>query len=316
MHPGLPAISVLCPKARNQSATMAGSAKGRSHSRHWLRRYGLVQSPPLSLFSTDSNAFKDGTLDIPIGQILAQGNGALHGIDGSPSMIDASKKVIAGAGLEGTCTFQGIVYFYFIFHQKIFFSYFTGLDIPYPVLDANNLLSVPSLQTANFSKIFSNAAMHWILAPPATREAFFHGVKNALIPGGRFVFEMGGLGNVAEVRAALLSAVGRRVGLARAKEVDPWFFPDEEWVRDMVERTVGGFEIEKIEREWRPTDADVGGVQGWIRLMGKEFFQALGEDEREMCIREVVDVLEVVCAKPGGGFMLSYVRLRGVVRKL
>lgn len=42
--------------------------------------------------------------------------------------------------------------------------------------------------------------MHWILRPEGTREAFFHGVKNALKVGGTFAFEMGGMGNVAEVK--------------------------------------------------------------------------------------------------------------------
>lgn len=167
-----------------------------------------------------------------------------------------------------------------------------------------------------FNKAFSNAAMHWILRKEATRESFFRGVKAALTPGGTFAFEMGGLGNVSELRGALLMAVGRRLGLARAQEIDPWFFPDEEWVTEVMERKVGGWKVEKIEREWRPTTADAGGVDGWMRLMGKQFFDALPEEEREACIREIVDVLEVVCAKPRGGYMFSYVRLRVLARKI
>ena len=54
-------------------------------------------------------------------------------------------------------------------------------------------------------------------------------MRDALAPGGTFAFEMGGLGNVAEMRAALLSAVARRVGMERAVAADPWFFPDEGW---------------------------------------------------------------------------------------
>jgi len=41
--------------------------------------------------------------------------------------------------------------------------------------------------------------MHWILRPEESREQFFWGVRNALKPGGAFAFEMGGMGNVAEV---------------------------------------------------------------------------------------------------------------------
>lgn len=158
--------------------------------------------------------------------------------------------------------------------------------------------------------------MHWILRPEARREAFFRGVGSALAPGGRFAFEMGGLGNVSEIRAALHMAIGRRVGLDRAREVDPWFFPDEAWAKEMLEGTVGGWEVERVEREWRPTVADAGGVEGWVRLMAKQFFEALPEEEREGCIKEIVDVLEVICAMPGGGYMFSYVRLRVLARKL
>ena len=192
----------------------------------------------------------------------------------------------------------------------------THLLPPQLVLDATTLISTPSLQQQTFTKAFSNAALHWILRAPATREALFRGVRDALAPGGTFVFEMGGLGNVSEIRAALLSAVGRRVGLARAQEADPWFFPDEEWVRDVMENKVGGWKVEKAEREWRPTKADRSGVEGWVRLMAKQFFEVVPEGEREECIREVVDVLEVVCRQPGGGHMYSYVRLRVVARKV
>lgn len=172
------------------------------------------------------------------------------------------------------------------------------------------------MQQQKFTKAFSNAAMHWILKPESKREAFFRGVTAAVAPGGNFALEMGGLGNVAEIRSALLMAVGRRIGLEKAREVEPWFFPDEDWVKTVLEQTVGGWVVERVEREWRPTTADIGGVDGWVRLMAKKYFEALPEMEREECIKEVVDVLEIVCAMPGGGYMFSYVRLRVLARKL
>ncbi|KAM7224542.1 S-adenosyl-L-methionine-dependent methyltransferase [Rhypophila decipiens] len=176
----------------------------------------------------------------------------------------------------------------------------------------------------DFDKVFSNAAMHWILRPESKREVFFTGVKNALKPGGTFAFEMGGLGNVSEIRAAIHMAVGRRIGLARVREIDPWFFPDENWIRHIMEERVGGWKVEQIERQWRPTDADEGGVEGWIRLMAADFFQDFTQEkEKEECIREIVDVLDEVCKKPavggdgnGGGYMFSYVRLRVLATKL
>lgn len=199
------------------------------------------------------------------------------------------------------------------------------------MVDATSLPSdAPHLQTgAVFTKAFSNAAMHWILRPEATRATFFTAVREALVPGGIFAFEMGGLGNVVEMRTALLMAVARRCGdgggggggMEAAMRADPWFFPDEAWVRDMMEEQVGGWKVERIEREYRPTPAadgvQGGGVEGWVRLMGARFFEAVPDaGEREEAVREVVQVLDQVCAKPGGGWQYGYVRLRAVARKL
>ncbi|TVY52753.1 putative methyltransferase [Lachnellula cervina] len=236
----------------------------------------------------------DGVLNLQIAQTLSKGTGKIHGIDSSESMIATAKKAAsasANPSISHICTFQ--------------------------VLDATQLTTYPSLQTSSFDKVFSNAAMHWILRPEAQREAFFQGVRNALKPGGTFVFEMGGMGNVAEMRAALISVVSRRVGVERAREVDPWFFPDEVWMKGMLEETVGGWRVERLEREYRPTRADEGGVEGWVRLMGKQFFDAVQDrGEREECEREVGEVLKTVCESPGGGEWIGYVRLRAVVRKV
>ncbi|KAF9876696.1 hypothetical protein CkaCkLH20_05542 [Colletotrichum karsti] len=233
----------------------------------------------------------DGILDVEFGKILAQGTGSLHGIDASPSMITAAKKLVSDAGLSN-CDFE--------------------------VLDATKISTskTPSLHTPTFTKAFSNAALHWILRPPGAQIPVFTSVRDALLPGGVFVLEMGGLGCVCEMRTALLMAVARRVGMERTKEVDPWFFPDEEWLRKALEEEVGGWRVERIEREWRPTIADKGGVEGWCRLMGKELIDAVPEGEREDVVREVKEVLEEVCRVPGGGQMISYVRLRCVARKI
>lgn len=171
--------------------------------------------------------------------------------------------------------------------------------------------------------------MHWILATSASRQRdFFQGVHAALKPSGVFCFEMGGMGNVAEMRTALLGAVGRRVGIDKARAVDPWFFPDEGWMRTMLEDEGEGggegggrfkFKVERIEREYRPTRADEGGIEGWVRLMGKQFLDAVGKEgseEREACLTEVCDVLKTVSHSPGGGDWLGYVRLRVLARKI
>lgn len=187
---------------------------------------------------------------------------------------------------------------------------------PISVIDATELAASTAIRDGRFTKVFSNAAMHWILRPREKRAEFLRSVRGALKPGGTFVFEMGGLGNISEARMALLMSAARRIGLEKAREADPWFFPDEGWLANVMECEVGGWKVERIEREWRPTTAGKGGIEGWVRLMGQSFFDAVPESEKEECIREVVDAAKVVCANPSGGEMLSYVRLRCIARKL
>ncbi|SPJ74890.1 uncharacterized protein FTOL_04621 [Fusarium torulosum] len=188
------------------------------------------------------------------------------------------------------------------------------LDIGCGVLDATQLVTKPQLQKGTFNKAFSNAAMHWILRPEETRAQFFKGVYASLAPGGSFTFEMGGLGNVSEMRTAALGAVSRRVGMEAALAADPWFFPDETWITKALE--AAGFVVERAEREWRPTPADKGGVEGWIRLMASQILDAISDEkEREEAVQECVQVLREVCQDHNGGEMISYVRLRGVARK-
>ncbi|KAK2063194.1 methyltransferase domain-containing protein [Colletotrichum caudatum] len=216
----------------------------------------------------------DGVLDVEFGKVLAQGTGSLHGIDASPAMISAAKKAVEGAGLSN-CEFE--------------------------VLDATEMSTspTPALRVPTFTKAFSNAALHWILRAPGSHLAVFASVRDALRPGGALVLEMGGLGNVGEMRTALLMAVARRGGGGPLEDV-------------------GGWRVERVEREWRPTPADRGGVEGWVRLMGKALLDAVPEEggRREEAVREVVEVLDHVCGTPEGGRVIGYVRLRCLARKL
>src|ERR1700760_2953690 len=60
-----------------------------------------------------------------------------------------------------------------------------------------------------FDAVFSNAALHWM----EDHDAMKQGVYRSLKPGGRFVAECGGQGNIAAIRVALL-AVCRAHGLS------------------------------------------------------------------------------------------------------
>jgi SAM-dependent methyltransferase len=233
----------------------------------------------------------DGVLNAQFARTLSSGRGHVHGIDSSPAMIAACDALNLPAR---TATFSVV-------------------DVSAPPYDAAALFSPFS----PYDKIFSNAALHWILTPHNTR-AVLAALRAVLAPGGTFAFEMGGFGNVREIRTALRCAVAARVGLAAAVAADPWFFPDEAFMRAALEGA--GWEVVRMELVERPTHAtDAGGVSAWVRLFGSPFLDVVpgGDDEREAVAREVTEVLEGVCAEPGGtGYVLGYTRLRCLARRV
>ena len=150
-----------------------------------------------------------------------------------------------------------------------------------------------------FDAVFSNAALHWMTQP----EQVIAGVQRALVPGGRFVGEMGGTGNVARIVAALDAALSRR-GMAVAC---PWFFPDVATYRGLLE--TGGFTVERIALIPRPTPLP-GDVGGWLTTFAGRYLDAVAPDEREPLIAEVIDALRPQLCDHQGRWTADYVRLR------
>ena len=195
----------------------------------------------------------------------------------------------------------------------------TSPDLTWNLLDCRYLENSNAIKEAEYTKVFSNAALHWILRDASTRTSVFRGAYKALKPGGTFVFEMGGAGNVADVHTALLAAlVHQGVGIEKAREACPWFFPSETWMKEMLEKV--GFRVETMKLEYRPTKLTTekeGGLEGWVRLMGANFLDVLPSDEKkEAVVREVGDVLQTVLTREeDGSTWLGYVRLKVLARK-
>lgn len=187
------------------------------------------------------------------------------------------------------------------------------------VLDCRYVEESDLLLEGLFDKVFSNAALHWILRDEETRMSVLRGAYKTLRPGGMFVFEMGGAGNVADVHTALLAAlVHQGVPMEQAKDACPWFFPSEQLITNMLNEV--GFAVERTKSDYRPTKLTVeegGGLEGWVRLMGAQFLEVLPEGEkREAVIKEVCDVLEsVITREEDGSMWLGYVRLKVLARK-
>ncbi len=152
-----------------------------------------------------------------------------------------------------------------------------------------------------FDAVFSNAALHWVRDPAAVAD----GVFAALKPGGRFVGELGGKGNVALICRALLDVLAQR-GID-GEAVFPWYFPG---VDDYTAVLSGaGFRVAHMELFERPTPLPTG-MRGWLETMAGPFLAAVAETDREAFLDEVVEALGPDLCDGDGSWTADYVRLR------
>jgi SAM-dependent methyltransferase len=156
-----------------------------------------------------------------------------------------------------------------------------------------------------FDAVFSNAALHWMTRP----EAVIAGVRRALKPGGRFVGEFGGHGNVAAIATALLAVLARR-GIDGRRHY-PWFFPTTDEYARLLE--AGGFAVREIALIPRPTPLPTG-MRGWLSTFADPLLTALPEADRSIAVDEAVALLAPSLCDSKGGWTADYVRLRFAAR--
>jgi len=154
---------------------------------------------------------------------------------------------------------------------------------------------------AEFDAVFSNAALHWMRDP----DAVIDGVWRALKPGGRFVAECGGAGNVAAVLDALHSVVARCGVDGHA--VSPWYFPSVDEYRARLERR--GFAVLSISLIPRPTRLP-GSLADWLDTFAESFLAAVPMNERGLVKDEVEAMLQAALCDANGVWTVDYVRLR------
>lgn len=157
-----------------------------------------------------------------------------------------------------------------------------------------------------FDAVFSNAALHWMPDP----DAVIAGVARALRPGGRFVGEFGGHGNVAAVVVSLLAVLARR-GID-GRGLLPWYFPTVEAYRAKLEAQ--GFVVDEIRLIPRPTPLPTG-MAGWLDTFARPMLGGLEEDDRRRARDEVMELLRPALCDEAGNWTADYVRLRFAARK-
>ena len=151
-----------------------------------------------------------------------------------------------------------------------------------------------------FDAVFTNAALHWM--PRA--DDVLAGVARALKPGGRFVGEFGGHGNVAAITTALRAVAARR---GARGELWSWFFPTAAAYRARLERA--GFAVDSIELIPRPTVLPAG-MSTWLEMFAQAFFSCLPADVVPAALREAEELLRPALCDESGVWTADYVRLR------
>jgi SAM-dependent methyltransferase len=156
-----------------------------------------------------------------------------------------------------------------------------------------------------FDAVFSNAALHWMTDP----DAVLTGVGRALVPGGRFVGEFGGHGNVAAIRVALTAALVARGG---DPEPQPWYFPTASaWAERL---RAHHFLVDDVELYPRPTPLPTG-IDGWLAVFAETWFERLPAEKHAAARDDVVRLLRPVLCDDEGLWTADYVRLRFSARR-
>lgn len=161
---------------------------------------------------------------------------------------------------------------------------------------------------AEFDAVFSNAAMHWM----RDADAVAGGVFAALKPGGRFVGEMGGAGNVAAIWQAMAAELATR-GLALPREHVHWY----PGVRDFTAvYSAAGFTEVHARLIDRPTPLPTG-VAGWVLtfFVGLMTDLGLSTTDQSDIAQGVEQRLAPTMRQSDGLWIAPYVRLRFSMRK-
>jgi SAM-dependent methyltransferase len=189
----------------------------------------------------------------------------------SVTAIDASPQMVAAARARGVAAQEG-----------------TAESLPYA--------------DQSFDAVFSNAVLHWV----HKQDEMMKQVHRVLRPGGRFVAEMGGHGNIAAIRVAF-AAVLARYGYADLGDRDNYYPTAETYTRRLQQH---GFTVARIHFFPRPTPLPASGMNGWLNTFCRGTLDVLPEPLRDTVVEETVALLAPALRDEEGHWTADYVRLR------
>lgn len=148
--------------------------------------------------------------------------------------------------------------------------------------------------------VFSNAVLHWV----TQSEAAIDCITKALKPGGRFVAELGGQGNVQSILDALATVTHRQ-------DLNPWYFPS--LIEYVTQLEAAGLTVEFAHLFDRPTPLGEAGLAGWLEMFSQRFFSELSPQ----AWADIVSAIEAQIPQQyqNGEWIADYRRLRVIALK-
>ena len=153
----------------------------------------------------------------------------------------------------------------------------------------------------DFDSVFTNATLHWIPNHPLLAAKVFAALK----PGGQFVGEFGGHGNVAAINTAIRATLAKYGFDWTHKK--PVTYSSVQKFQSVLENA--GFNVPYIELIPRPTPLPTG-IRGWIETFGSPFLEDAKPNVRQEMVNEIETLLAPALRDEFGNWTADYIRLR------
>lgn len=152
-----------------------------------------------------------------------------------------------------------------------------------------------------FDAVFSNAALHWI----KEQKKVICNIWRVLKPGGRFVSEFGGKGNVQTIIRSIYEALDA-AGYSSNKQLNPWYFPSIGEYATLLESE--GFVLTFASLLERPTKLEDGeyGLRNWLKMFATCFFEGIPEKSKVLLLMILkIDCVLIYIRRVGGRLIIS-----------
>jgi trans-aconitate methyltransferase len=162
-----------------------------------------------------------------------------------------------------------------------------------------------------FDAVFSNAALHWIEDAGGAASTIAQAVK----PGGRFVAQFGGKGNVRSLVQALAAVHNEATGSESREAADLWYFPSLAEYATLL--AANGLEVTYGALFDRPTVLEGGasGLRDWVEMFLKGALQRMEVGDRLHFIERLEQRLTPVLFRDGR-WVMDYRRLRVIALRV